>query len=187
MVRAALILLLLCSATRLEAQSVPRPLAGVAPGDVAPEIAGPMLAGTSLRLSDLRGKVVLVDFWASYCGPCVIAMPEIDRLREELHALGYADRFEVLGVTVDQDTAKAEAFLKRTPVRYPIISDLLNIASQRYGVWRLPATYLLDTEGRAFRIYHGFGDTFVDDIRRNALHLLRQPDADLDAAPLAAS
>lgn len=169
-------LLLLCWVLRLDAQAPGRVPAGVAPGDLVPEIAGPMLAGPPLRLSELRGKVVLVDFWASYCGPCVIAMPEIDRLRDELHALGYADHFEVLGVTVDRDTAKAEAFLKRTPVRYPIISDLLNVASQRFGVWRLPATYLLDAEGRAFRIYHGFGDTFVADIRDNALFLLGQLD-----------
>lgn len=156
--------------------------AGVAPGDVVPEIAGPMLAGEPVRLSQLRGKVVLVDFWASYCGPCVIAMPEIDRLRDELHALGHADRFEVLGVTVDRDTVKAEAFLKRTPVRYPIISDLLNVASQRFGVWRLPATYLLDPEGRAFRIYHGFGDSFVADIRHHALYLLDQPVSGAEAS-----
>lgn len=184
MPRAALLLLLLCTVLRVDAQGAPRLPAGVAPGDVVPEIAGPMLAGAPLRLSQLRGKVVLVDFWASYCGPCVIAMPEIDRLRDELHALGYADRFEVLGVTVDRDTAKAEAFLKRTPVRYPIISDLLNVASQRYGVWRLPASYLLDHEGRAFRIYHGFGDSFVDDIRRNALFLLAEQAAEAPASPV---
>lgn len=160
----------------VEAQAPARPPVGVSPGDVVPEIAGPMLAGAPLRLSQLRGKVVLVDFWASYCGPCVIAMPEIDRLRREIHALGYADRFEVLGVTVDQDTAKAEAFLQRTPVDYPVISDLLNVASRRFGVWRLPASYLVDSEGRAIRIYHGFGDSFIDDIRRNALLLLEAMD-----------
>jgi peroxiredoxin len=172
--RCLVLVLMFFAVLQAQAQAPPRIPTGVAPGDVVPEIAGPMLAGEPLRLSQLRGKVVLVDFWASYCG---IAMPEIDRLRDELHALGYADRFEVLGVTVDQDTAKAEAFLKRTPVRYPIISDLLNVASQRFGVWRLPATYLLDPEGRAFRIYHGFGDSFVADIRHHALYLLDQPEA----------
>lgn len=147
---------------------------GLAPGEVAPDIAGPSLNGPPTRLSDLAGKVVLVDFWASYCGPCIIAMPEIDRIRDELHRIGWHDQFEVLGVGVDDTVEKAEAFLQRTPVGYPIVSDMLGIASRRYGVWRLPASYLIDVDGRAFRIYHGFGDSFGADIRQNAALLLQR-------------
>lgn len=171
----AVLILLLCAAAGIAAPALAQmPSDGLMPGELAPDIAGPMLVGEPLRLSDLRGRVVVVDFWASYCGPCIIAMPEFERLRTELHAMGYADRFEVLGVTVDQDVDKAIAFIERTGVSYPVISDLMSVASRRYGVWRLPATYLLDGEGRAFRIYHGYGDTFGTEIRRNSLLLLQR-------------
>jgi len=156
---------------RLPAMQVPD---GLAPGDTAPDIAGPSLSGPAVRLSDLAGRVVLVDFWASFCGPCIQAMPELNAIRSELHRLGWQDQFEILGVGVDDNMEKAEAFLRRVPVDYPVISDMLGIASRRYGVWRLPASYLIDVDGRAFRIYHGFGDTFGADIRQNAALLLQR-------------
>ena len=109
---------------------------GIAPGSPAPEIAGPMLRGEPLRLSGLRGKVVLVDFWASYCGPCILAMPEINRIRTDLHAQGHAQHFEVVGVAMDRESDKAEQFLGRVSVDYPIIIDTLGLAAHSYGVWR---------------------------------------------------
>ncbi|WP_161776180.1 peroxiredoxin family protein [Polycyclovorans algicola] len=145
---------------------------GIPPGSEAPEIAGPMLRGEPLRLSGLRGKVVLVDFWASYCGPCILAMPEINQIRADLHAAGHADAFEVVGVAMDREPEKAEQFLSRVPVDYPIIIDTLGLAAHSYGVWRLPATYLIDAGGTIQRIWYGFGDTFAADIRRHALTYL---------------
>ena len=153
---------------------------GILPGSEAPEIAGPMLRGEPLRLSELRGKVVLVDFWASYCGPCILAMPELNQIREDLHAQGYADTFVLFGVTMDRDAEKAEAFLARVPVDYPILMDALSIAAHAYGVWRLPATYLIDADGIIQRIWYGFGDTFGADIRRYALEYLAKIDDDQD-------
>ena len=141
---------------------------GIAPGSPAPEIAGPMLRGEPLRLSGLRGKVVLVDFWASYCGPCILAMPEINRIRTDLHAQGHAQHFEVVGVAMDRESDKAEQFLARVSVDYPIIIDTLGLAAHSYGGWRLPATYLIDAEGTIQRIWYGFGDTFAADIRHYA-------------------
>jgi peroxiredoxin len=147
---------------------------GIPPGSDAPEIAGPMLRGEPLRLSELRGKVVLVDFWASYCGPCIVAMPELDAIRQELHDDGHADAFVLLGVSMDRDPDQAEAFLDRVPVTYPIIQDSLSLAAHSYGVWRLPATYLIDAEGVIQRIWYGFGDTFGADIRRHSRRLLAE-------------
>lgn len=152
----------------------PQPIEGVNPGDVVPDIAGLALNGTPQRLSALRGKVVIVDFWASYCGPCIIAMPELDRLRKDILKMGWGDRFEVLGVGLDQDLEKARAFLKIHQVEYPIVSDMLGIASKLYGVWRLPATFIIDTDGTATMIYHGYGDEFGPDIRTRTIELLRR-------------
>jgi len=141
---------------------------GIPPGSEAPEIAGPMLRGQAVRLSELRGKVVVVDFWASYCGPCILAMPEINQIRADLHAAGHAEHFEVVGVAMDREQEKAEAFLERVPVDYPIVLDTLGLAAHSYGVWRLPATYLIDAEGTIQRIWYGFGPTFASDIRHYA-------------------
>lgn len=161
---------------------------GIPPGSDAPEIAGPMLRGEPLRLSELRGKVVLVDFWASYCGPCIVAMPELDAIRRELHDDGHADAFVLLGVSMDRDPDQAEAFLDRVPVTYPIIQDALSLAAHSYGVWRLPATYLIDAQGVIQRIWYGFGETFGADIRRHSRRLLAERGAgtgDGDAAQAA--
>ena len=144
-------------------------------GAEAPEIAGLVLNGErGTRLSDYRGRVVAVDFWASWCAPCLQSMPEFDRMRDEMIALGHGDRFEIIGVNVDRDIPKARQFLEHHPVKYPIIGDPLAIAMSRYGPWKLPATFLLDTEGKVKMIWLGYGDFFAEDIKKMALELLAE-------------
>lgn len=146
-------------------------------GSEAPEIAGLILNGEKgTKLSDYRGRVVAVDFWASWCGPCLQSMPEFDRMRDEIIALGYGDRFEIVGVNVDRDIPKARRFLEQRPVKYPIIGDPLAIAMSRYGPWKLPATFLLDQEGKVKMIWLGYGDNFAEDIKQMALDLLQDAD-----------
>jgi thiol-disulfide isomerase/thioredoxin len=143
-------------------------------GSVAPDIAGPMLNGPAgTRLHGLRGKVVAVDFWATWCTPCLQSMPELDQMRQEMIRLGWGDRFEILGVNVDGDPGKARRFLEINPVQYPIVGDAVGIAMKRYGPWKLPATFLLTPEGKVHMIWLGYADNFTDDIQKMALELLR--------------
>lgn len=143
-------------------------------GALAPEISGLVLNGErGTTLSQFRGRVVVVDFWATWCAPCLQAMPELDRLRQEMARLGWGDRFEVVGVNVDSDLPRARQFLERVAVSYPVFGDPLSIAMKRWGPWKLPATFLLDAEGRVQMIWLGYADYFAADIQEKALEQLR--------------
>lgn len=147
---------------------------GPAPGEVAPEAGGLVLQGPEgVKLSALRGRVVVLDFWASWCGPCLESMPEIDRMREELIAEGLGERFEVLGVSLDSEVKYARRFLERFPVRYPVVVDQVGIATQLYKLWRLPATFLIEPDGRIHFIYWGFGPTATADLKARVRALVQ--------------
>lgn len=144
-------------------------------GSEAPDIAGLILNGApGTRLSQYRGKVVAVDFWATWCTPCLLSIPELDRVRNELKEEGYGERFEIVSVNVDDDIPKARRFLELHPVGYPVIGDPIGIAMKRYGPWKLPATFLLTPEGKVHMIWLGYADYFPRDIKKLALELIQQ-------------
>jgi len=145
-------------------------------GDKAPEAAGIVLQGPpGTKLSSLRGKIVLVDFWASYCGPCLQSMPELNAMRAELFREGYAGQFEILSVATDSEVEKARRYLQRVQVDFPVVAGQIGIAIQTYKLWRLPATYLVDRRGHVSMIYAGYGPGYTADVKQRVLALLKQP------------
>jgi thiol-disulfide isomerase/thioredoxin len=102
--------------------------------------------GTTVDVSKLRGKVVLVDFWATWCGPCVEEVPEIVDIYQKYHAKG----FEVVGISLDQDKDTMLAFTKEHGMTWPQYFDgegWDNKISKSFGIGAIPAMWLLDKKG----------------------------------------
>lgn len=176
--------LALCLPLLAQASEIP----GIKPNTLAPEAAGLVLQGPEgIKLSKLRGKVVVLDFWASWCGPCIQTMPELSALNDEMLREGYGDRYAMLGVSVDVNPELPKRFLQAHPVSYAIVNDQIGIASQTYGLWRLPATLLIKPDGMIHFIYWGASAGYTGGLKRQLLALLKDvKDAPVSAPPVPA-
>lgn len=128
-----------------------------APADSAPvELTARTRTGAPFALSSLRGRVVVLDFWAPWCVPCRASFPFLDRLREKYAAESLA----VVGLTLEESEEAIDAFLEAVPVRFPVVSDPTGRAGEALGVVAMPTTFLLDREGRVAGRFEG-GDPKV--------------------------
>ncbi len=124
---------------------------GISAGDPAPEFEGTTVDGRHMRLSSLRGQVVLIDFWATWCLPCVQAMPHLEGLHRKFGPEGLF----VLGINQEGGQEESvRAFLKEQDIRFPSIAESGGIA-QAYGVQALPTSFLIDTHGIVRGRYRG--------------------------------
>jgi thiol-disulfide isomerase/thioredoxin len=148
------------------------PASALEAGDVAPGFRAPRLDGAGeLALSDLHGKVVFVDFWASWCAPCQKSMPLLAALQREFPA----DRFALIGVNVDQDIDKAKKLVAKHGVGYPSASDPEGSLPGRFGVETMPMAYLIDGDGVIRYVHRGFRDGDIDEVRQRIRALLAEP------------
>jgi peroxiredoxin len=125
--------------------------AGVMSG-TAPDFTLKSHSGKNVKLSELRGEVVLINFWASWCGPCRQEMPLLDELHNQYKALG----FTVLGVNVEEDTFQARKLLKDMPVSFPVLFDDSSVVSKQYDVIAMPSTVLVDRNGNMRYLHKGY-------------------------------
>ena len=110
----------------------------------APDFAVTDLQGRTVRLSALRGKVVVLNLWATWCAPCVEEMPSIERLWSTLRGDGFA----LLAVSQDEEGRRSvEPFVQRMKFSFPVFLDPEHEVGDRYGVWGYPETFVIDRNG----------------------------------------
>jgi peroxiredoxin len=144
------------------------PAIAVEQGDQAPDFTAPGLAGGTVSLAAYRGKVVYLDFWASWCGPCAQALPALDQLRKEF-APG---DFQVVAVNVDREAKTARAFLRKRPVGYPSALDPAGAIPERFGVEVMPTSFLIDRDGTVRHVQRGFRQDDVEPLRQQIQKLV---------------
>lgn len=120
-------------------------------GDVAPDFTRTDVGGGQVQLSKYRGRLVLLNFWASWCAPCREEMPLFSKWQRELAARG----LQVIGVSMDDDANEVKKFLAAYPVTYPIVMGDAKFAEHFGGVLGLPLSYLIDAQGRVVARYQG--------------------------------
>jgi peroxiredoxin len=118
----------------------------------APDFTLKSATGENIKLSELRGQVVMINFWASWCGPCRQEMPLLDALHERYSPMG----FTLLGVNVEKDSTKARQLLEDVPVDFPILFDQKNQVSKAYDVIAMPSTVLVDRDGNIRYVHRGY-------------------------------
>ena len=118
----------------------------------APNFTLKSLDGKNLKLSEMRGDVVLINFWASWCGPCRQEMPLLNALHKKYQPLG----FTVLGVNVEENTDDARGFLNNFPVVFPVLLDSKNKVSKQYDVVAMPTTVVVDRDGNMRFLHKGY-------------------------------
>jgi len=115
--------------------------------------------GEPIRMSDFRGQVLMVNYWATWCGPCRREIPELVRLKEEHGSKG----FEIIGVSVDEEGFDViNPFLKEFDVNYPIVVDDYTYGDKLGGVYMVPTTYVVDRDGNI--VFRKIGEIKVDNI-----------------------
>lgn len=139
--------------------------------DLAPLFVGTDLnSGQEVALESYRGKVVLLDFWASWCPPCLASLPAYDELRAELGT----EEFDVISVNVDANTQDAVDFLAERPVSFPVITDPDGEIGIPYKIRTLPRAFLLNRKGEISASYSSYDDDDKETLRQSIVELMHE-------------
>jgi peroxiredoxin len=131
--------------------------AAPAVGSLAPDFTLRTVGGPNVRLGEQRGQVVLVNFWATWCGPCREEMPQLNRLYDKYRGAGLV----MLGVNVDEDPAKAAEVAQKLGVHFPVLLDSNKQVSSRYELSAMPSTVLIDRDGKVRYLHKGFREGYA--------------------------
>ena len=126
--------------------------------------------GRNLRLAEQRGQVVLINFWASWCGPCRQEMPQLNRLHEKYRSAG----FLMLGVNIDDDARLGASTAARWGVKFPVLLDADKTVSRLYDLGSMPATVLVDRDGRVRYLHRGYREGAEDIYEREIRELVKE-------------
>jgi peroxiredoxin len=136
----------------------------------APDFALKSSSGENLRLSEYRGDVVMINFWATWCGPCRQEMPLLDELYSRYQRVG----FSLLGVNIDDDSGRAMDMIDELGVTFPVLFDSRKEVSRLYEVDAMPVTVLVGREGNVRHIHHGYKPGYEQKYLNEIRALLRE-------------
>ncbi len=139
-------------------------------GQVAPDFVLKSATGENLRLSEFRGDVVMINFWATWCGPCRQEMPLLDDLYGRYQRVG----FSLLGVNIDDDSRRAMKMVQELGISFPVLFDESKEVSKLYAVEAMPVTILVDREGRVRHVHHGYKPGYEEKYLTEIRSLLRE-------------
>ncbi|MDW3094863.1 MAG: TlpA disulfide reductase family protein [Gammaproteobacteria bacterium] len=136
-------------------------------GKPAPDFTLRSDQGDNKKLSEYRGKVVLINFWASWCGPCQQELPKLSELRD-LHD---EYDFELLAVNIDEEPEKAIRLAKKLGINFPILFDESKKVSKLYDIDAMPMTILVDRNGEIRYMHRGFKESYLSLYQQQIKHL----------------
>jgi len=139
-------------------------------GKPAQDFALKSLDGKNIRLSELRGEVVLVNFWATWCGPCREEMPLLNQVYQSYHAVG----LEMLGVNIDDDANSASNMAKTLGVKFPVLFDASKSVSRQYEVSTMPMTLLIGRDGTVRYVHQGYERGYEERYMNEIRQLLKE-------------
>ncbi|MGB5245132.1 MAG: TlpA disulfide reductase family protein [Woeseia sp.] len=139
-------------------------------GQAAPDFVLKSASGSNLRLSEYRGDVVMINFWATWCGPCRQEMPLLDDLYSRYERVG----FKLLGVNIDDDSRRAMKMIEELGVSFPVLFDEQKDVSKLYQVEAMPVTVLVDRNGTVRHVHHGYKPGYEQKYLTEIRSLLRE-------------
>lgn len=139
-------------------------------GQPAPDFALKSSTGENMRLSEYRGDVVMINFWATWCGPCRQEMPLLDQLYSRYERVG----FNLLGVNIDDDSSRAMDMISELGVSFPVLFDDRKEVSRLYDVDAMPVTVLVDREGNVRYVHQGYKPGYEEKYLDQVRALLRE-------------
>ncbi len=156
--------LLACTALALPAAAV------VQTQSPAPDFTLKSAEGRNLRLQEQRGQVVLVNFWASWCGPCRQEMPHLNRLYDKYRASG----FTLLGVNIDDDAKHGAATAAKWGLKFPVLLDADKQVTKLYDLGAMPSTVLIDRDGKVRFLHRGYREGVEEAYERQIRELVKE-------------
>ena len=136
----------------------------------APDFTLKSLKGSNLKLSEFRGDVVMINFWASWCGPCRQEMPILNDLYLKYRDMG----FTLLGVNVEENSSKAANMIRELKVVFPVLFDTENTVSKLYKVEAMPSTIIVDRDGNMRYLHRGYVPGTEDEYQRQVRELMAE-------------
>lgn len=136
----------------------------------APDFTLKSLHGDNVKLSEQRGNVVMINFWASWCGPCRQEMPLLNDMYLRYRDLG----FTLLGVNVEEDSTDAKKMVTELKVAFPVLFDTQNAVSKLYNVEAMPSTILVDRDGNMRFLHRGYLPGYEEDYEKQIRELMRE-------------